>query len=182
MLSKQEKKDYIAAVQCLYQKPSKTPPILAPGAKTRYDDFVATHINQTLSIHGTVRICHPSSKVRSDLHRATSYHGIAISHGPTSKRSGRNAAIRATNPTTTGRNGPMTQRSHLSWMAVRRAYLATESSSLAVTTRASLCPHSAVSVYPQEMEEAVSNPDPLRSEYMLSRLSTAYRTLSVNMS
>jgi tyrosinase len=24
-----------------------------PGAKSRYDDFVAQHINQTLSIHGT---------------------------------------------------------------------------------------------------------------------------------
>jgi tyrosinase len=52
-LSKQERKDYIAAVQCLYKKPSKTPSALAPGAKTRYDDFVATHINQTLNIHGT---------------------------------------------------------------------------------------------------------------------------------
>jgi tyrosinase len=52
-LSKQERKDYIAAVQCLYKKPSKTPSALAPGAKTRYDDFVATHINQTISIHGT---------------------------------------------------------------------------------------------------------------------------------
>lgn len=26
---------------------------MAPGAKTRFDDFVATHINQTLSIHYT---------------------------------------------------------------------------------------------------------------------------------
>ncbi|KAF1952865.1 Di-copper centre-containing protein [Byssothecium circinans] len=51
--SSQEKKDYIAAVQCLSKMPSKTPPSLAPGAKTRYDDFVATHINQTLFIHGT---------------------------------------------------------------------------------------------------------------------------------
>lgn len=30
-----------------------TPAGLAAGAKNRYDDFVATHINQTLSIHGT---------------------------------------------------------------------------------------------------------------------------------
>jgi len=52
-LSKQERKDYIAAVQCLSKKPSKTPSALAPGAKNRYDDFVATHINQTLNIHGT---------------------------------------------------------------------------------------------------------------------------------
>ena len=26
-----------------------------PGAKTRYDDFVAIHMKNTLSIHGTVR-------------------------------------------------------------------------------------------------------------------------------
>ncbi|CAI6334436.1 unnamed protein product [Periconia digitata] len=52
-LSEKEKKEYIAAVQCLAEKPSKTPSELAPGAKSRYDDFVATHINQTLSIHGT---------------------------------------------------------------------------------------------------------------------------------
>jgi tyrosinase len=31
--------------------PSKIPPGLAPGAKSRYDDFVATHINQTRTIH-----------------------------------------------------------------------------------------------------------------------------------
>ncbi|KAJ4300006.1 hypothetical protein N0V90_005254 [Kalmusia sp. IMI 367209] len=54
-LSAPEKKAYIAAVQCLNSKPSKTPLSLAPGAKTRYDDFVATHINQTLTIHGTVK-------------------------------------------------------------------------------------------------------------------------------
>ncbi|KAH7120911.1 hypothetical protein B0J11DRAFT_438268 [Dendryphion nanum] len=48
-----EKKDYIAAVQCLSKKPAKTPAGIAAGAKNRYDDFVATHINQTLSIHGT---------------------------------------------------------------------------------------------------------------------------------
>ncbi|KAF2270213.1 Di-copper centre-containing protein [Lojkania enalia] len=48
-----EKKAYIAAVLCLTQKPSKLDPTKYPGAKTRYDDFVAVHMNQTLSIHGT---------------------------------------------------------------------------------------------------------------------------------
>ncbi|KAK4237182.1 putative tyrosinase [Achaetomium macrosporum] len=52
-LSTAERKDYIRAVQCLMRKPSKYDPKAAPGAKTRYDDFVAVHINQTLSIHGT---------------------------------------------------------------------------------------------------------------------------------
>lgn len=54
VLSDQEKKDYISAVLCLREKPSKADPAFAPGARTRYDDFVAVHINQTLSIHGTV--------------------------------------------------------------------------------------------------------------------------------
>ncbi|OAL45941.1 Di-copper centre-containing protein [Pyrenochaeta sp. DS3sAY3a] len=48
-----EKTDYINAVKCLAKKPAKTPAGLAAGAKNRYDDFVATHINQTLAIHGT---------------------------------------------------------------------------------------------------------------------------------
>lgn len=52
-LSEGDKKDYIDAVLCLQSKPAISG-ALAPGAKSRYDDFVATHINQTLSIHGTV--------------------------------------------------------------------------------------------------------------------------------
>jgi tyrosinase len=40
-------------VNCLAKKPAKTPAGIAAGAKNRYDDFVATHINQTLFIHGT---------------------------------------------------------------------------------------------------------------------------------
>lgn len=48
-----ERKAYIKAVQCLISSPSKSDPALVPGARTRYDDFVAQHMNQTLSIHGT---------------------------------------------------------------------------------------------------------------------------------
>ncbi|RJE23969.1 tyrosinase [Aspergillus sclerotialis] len=48
-----EKKDYIKAVRCLQELPARTPAHLAAGAKTRYDDFLATHINQTLNIHYT---------------------------------------------------------------------------------------------------------------------------------
>jgi tyrosinase len=36
------------------EKPSKLDQTRYPGAKTRYDDFVAVHMNQTLNIHGTV--------------------------------------------------------------------------------------------------------------------------------
>lgn len=52
--SKSQKKRYINSVLCLQKLPARTPAHLAPGAKTRYDDFVATHINQTLEIHYTV--------------------------------------------------------------------------------------------------------------------------------
>lgn len=52
-LSEAQRKDYIKAVQCLQEKPARTPSTVAPGAKTRFDDFVATHINQTLTIHYT---------------------------------------------------------------------------------------------------------------------------------
>ncbi|KAJ9627665.1 hypothetical protein H2203_002877 [Taxawa tesnikishii (nom. ined.)] len=51
-LSADEKTAYIDAVLCLQSKPSISGD-LAPGAKNRFDDFVATHINQTLTIHGT---------------------------------------------------------------------------------------------------------------------------------
>lgn len=52
--SVREKKAYIKSVLCLQKSPARTPANLAAGAKTRYDDFVATHINQTLEIHYTV--------------------------------------------------------------------------------------------------------------------------------
>ncbi|KAK4542845.1 hypothetical protein LTR36_006034 [Oleoguttula mirabilis] len=51
-LSSTEKTAYIDAVLCLQSKDAISGSI-APGAKSRYDDFVATHINQTLTIHGT---------------------------------------------------------------------------------------------------------------------------------
>ncbi|KAF2146390.1 uncharacterized protein K452DRAFT_219628 [Aplosporella prunicola CBS 121167] len=53
VLKDEEKKEYINAVLCLQRKPANTPQALAPGAKTRYDDFVAVHINQTMTIHET---------------------------------------------------------------------------------------------------------------------------------
>ncbi|EIT78860.1 hypothetical protein F9C07_3730 [Aspergillus flavus] len=52
-LSKKERRDYIDAVLCLSSKPSKSDPSFAPGARSRYDDFVAVHINQTMFIHST---------------------------------------------------------------------------------------------------------------------------------
>ncbi|KAH7398598.1 hypothetical protein BKA66DRAFT_546137 [Pyrenochaeta sp. MPI-SDFR-AT-0127] len=49
----EERKEYISAVQCLFSLPSRSDPVEVPGAKTRYDDFVGQHINQTRSIHAT---------------------------------------------------------------------------------------------------------------------------------
>jgi hypothetical protein len=40
-------------VVCLQNLPPKTPTTLVPGVRSRFDDFLATHINQTLSIHNT---------------------------------------------------------------------------------------------------------------------------------
>ncbi|KAK1834076.1 hypothetical protein QBC39DRAFT_301341 [Podospora conica] len=52
-LSSTQKTAYINAVKCLQSKPAKTPSSLVPGAKSRFDDFVGTHINQTMTIHWT---------------------------------------------------------------------------------------------------------------------------------
>ncbi|KAK1761507.1 hypothetical protein QBC47DRAFT_429064 [Echria macrotheca] len=52
-LSGAERIAYTNAVKCLMSLPSQLDAVDAPGAKSRYDDFVAIHINQTLSIHGT---------------------------------------------------------------------------------------------------------------------------------
>ncbi|KAK0730293.1 hypothetical protein B0H67DRAFT_503586 [Lasiosphaeris hirsuta] len=52
-ISATDKKAYIAAMLCIFSKPSKLDKTKFPGAKSRYDDFVVVHMNQTLSIHGT---------------------------------------------------------------------------------------------------------------------------------
>ncbi|RMZ15510.1 hypothetical protein D0860_01635 [Hortaea werneckii] len=52
-LSEVERLEYVDAVKCLQQLPPRTPSTAAAGAKSRFDDFVVTHINQTLTIHFT---------------------------------------------------------------------------------------------------------------------------------
>lgn len=50
-LSAEERISYTNAVQCLQAKPAKTPSNLAPGAKSHFDDWVVSHINQTFFVH-----------------------------------------------------------------------------------------------------------------------------------
>ncbi|RYP61939.1 hypothetical protein DL771_009946 [Monosporascus sp. 5C6A] len=50
-LSDAEREDYISAVQCLQSKPSLLEEGVAPGAKSRFDDYVAVHISMTDDVH-----------------------------------------------------------------------------------------------------------------------------------
>lgn len=52
-MCKSERRAWTRAVNCLLATPSKLDPAKYPGAKSRYDDFVAIHIEQTFTIHGT---------------------------------------------------------------------------------------------------------------------------------
>ncbi|KAL0937771.1 tyrosinase central domain-containing protein [Colletotrichum truncatum] len=49
----EERKAFVAAVQCLQASPSLNDPVKLPSAKSLYDDFVITHFNQTANIHWT---------------------------------------------------------------------------------------------------------------------------------
>lgn len=48
-----ERKAYTDAVLCMQRTPSKLDAGVYPGAKTRFDDFIIVHANQSRSIHGT---------------------------------------------------------------------------------------------------------------------------------
>ena len=47
----EHKQLYIGAVKCLHNLPSQIDPSIMPGARSRYDDFTATHLLQTPYIH-----------------------------------------------------------------------------------------------------------------------------------
>lgn len=55
-LSRQARIDYTNAVKCLYRKPNLSSLLDVPGARNRYDDFVATHIMHTPKVHYSVCI------------------------------------------------------------------------------------------------------------------------------
>jgi len=50
-LSFSERKEYTDAVLCLRELPPITPKEIVPGARSRFDDIHAEHINQTLWVH-----------------------------------------------------------------------------------------------------------------------------------
>ncbi|KAJ0123969.1 Tyrosinase [Diaporthe amygdali] len=50
-LSPSDQMSYLDAVDCILNKPSLTPPFNGSGVKSRYDDLLYTHIQQTFSIH-----------------------------------------------------------------------------------------------------------------------------------
>lgn len=50
-LSRTEKLNYIEAIQCLQSLPPRTPANVSSGARSRFDDFIVVHIQQTLEIH-----------------------------------------------------------------------------------------------------------------------------------
>jgi tyrosinase len=50
-LTASERKDYIRAVKCMTKLPAQTPPELAPGARSLWDDFVVAHIINVNQAH-----------------------------------------------------------------------------------------------------------------------------------
>lgn len=136
-LSKHEKLNYIDAVKCLHAKPALTPSAIAGGAKSRFDDFIVTHVKQTKWVHGTVRLarlCVVLCKLTSG--RPTSSLGTVTISGPTSSSCVTNAATRVTSRITIGGGGPKILRSPLSLMEVRPVLGVTAHTSLGGTTLA----------------------------------------------
>lgn len=114
-LSKPERKNYIDAVKCIHNKPALTPASIAAGARSRYDDFIVTHVQQTFWVHGTVSLELLRSMKCGTLiwHRPTSSPGIVTIFGPTSNCYETSAGTKATFLTTTGLGGLKTRQSPL---------------------------------------------------------------------
>jgi hypothetical protein len=55
-LSVDERKEYIRAVLCLQSKPAKAPKDKVPGARSRFDDFVATHMTMAGMLHSPINL------------------------------------------------------------------------------------------------------------------------------
>ncbi len=108
-LSRQSRIDYIDAVQCLQRKPAISSLSDVPGARSRFDDFSATHIMQTPHGHFSVR-CHrvfdrgpiASETPAQFFHRVCSSTSIATWSGSTSEPFKKNAATEVRNRTGIG--------------------------------------------------------------------------------
>ncbi|RKK82354.1 hypothetical protein BFJ69_g3279 [Fusarium oxysporum] len=61
-LTKEERLGYIGAVKKLMELPSRSPPDQVPGARSRYDDFIATHMQYATAIHHSVGCPQNSSR------------------------------------------------------------------------------------------------------------------------
>ncbi|KAK5655291.1 hypothetical protein OQA88_5858 [Cercophora sp. LCS_1] len=55
-LSIADREDYIKAVLCLQSKPAKAPKDKVPGALSRFDDFVATHMTTVGPLHSPAQL------------------------------------------------------------------------------------------------------------------------------
>jgi hypothetical protein len=116
-----EKKAYISAVQCLAKLPPKTAKAVCPGCRNRYDDFVATHIQQSFGIHVTGNFL---TWVIPGLRWCIKYQdkltgsSIDTSPGPTSRHCATSVVTRAINPTTTTRDGQRTLQNRHCLMAL----------------------------------------------------------------
>jgi tyrosinase len=52
-MSNEDRKSFTDAITCLKQVPTTVDTTSMPGVKSRYDEYVATHINMTMNIHVT---------------------------------------------------------------------------------------------------------------------------------
>ena len=104
-LTAEQRISYTNAVLCLQSRPAITPISAAPGVRSRFDDFAAAHINQTLIIHFTVSLffqCHCAELIKS--RSPYSLPGIDILFIPMSRRSSMNAATVVFSHTGTGQH------------------------------------------------------------------------------
>ncbi|KAM7183235.1 putative tyrosinase [Rhypophila sp. PSN 637] len=52
-LTRAQRLAYVNAVKCLMALPPRTPADVAPGATSRFDDFIVVHIQRTMDVHFT---------------------------------------------------------------------------------------------------------------------------------
>ncbi len=53
-MTDEQRTDFINATLCLMKAPSKAPKDQFPGARNRYDDFVAYHMTNAVTLHDTI--------------------------------------------------------------------------------------------------------------------------------